>query len=236
MPRGVLERPRRLYSAARDGASNLRWSATALWGTLLGVCVSLSGCTGTGGFFGSRPAPDRSAEASVAASSTLETRSLGIYLETMQALIEGDAVLQAEVMDAAAEAAALSPTTTNRLRLALALATPGHPGTDGLRAQRELAALLAASDTLLPEERILATIHLQEVEERLILDTAARQQRERSESEAAEIAADSAEQLRAAQEDNRRLRDQLAEAQEKLEAITSIERSIRERDGPASVP
>ena len=239
MPSARCDRLHERCSPERYGpgaAGSLPVAAAAPRGVILGVCALLSACAGGGTLLGTRPAPDRSVDTGIAASSSLETRSLGIYLETMQALIEGDAVLQAEVMDAAAEAAALSPTTTNRLRLALALATPGHPGADGLRAQRELAALLAAGDTLLPEERTLATIHLQEVEERLILDTAARQQRERSESEVAELAADSAEQLRAAQEDNRRLRDQLAEAQQKLEAITSIERSIRERDGAPSVP
>jgi hypothetical protein len=203
----------------------------------LAACSSVGACAATGSLFGAnRTVTETPVNTETPASSVLETRSLGIYLETMQALIEGDPVLQAEVMDNAAEATALSQTTTNRLRYALALATPGHPGEDGLRAQRELAALLAAGDTLLPEERILATIHLQEVEERLILDTAARQQRERSDSEVAELTADSAERLRAAQEDNQRLRDQLAEAQQKLEAITSIERAIRERDGGAGVP
>ena len=203
----------------------------------LAACTSVGACAATGSLLGgNRTVTETPADTDTPASSVLETRSLGIYLETMQALIEGNSVLQAEVMDNAAEAAALSPTTTNRLRYALALATPGHSGEDGFRAQRELAALLAAGDTLLPEERILATIHLQEVEERLILDTAARQQRERSESEVAELTADSAERLRAAEEDNQRLRDQLAEAQQKLEAITSIERAIRERDGGTGIP
>lgn len=166
----------------------------------------------------------------------MDTRSLGVYLETMQALVEGDAVLQAEVFDSASEAASIAPTTTNRLRFALALATPGHTGADPLEAQRRLAELLAAGDALLPEERTLATIHLQEVEERLILDTAARQQQQTSAAEIARLDADSAERLEAVQAENQRLRDQLADAQEKLEAITSIERSIRERDGAPNVP
>jgi hypothetical protein len=219
----------------RDRSSG--WAGAGLRATGLAVSLSVSACAGFGPFFGADPATsETSVDPTASAGSALATRSLGIYLETMQALIEGDSVLKAEVMDNAAEAAALSPTTTNRLRYALALATPGHPGADGLRAQRELAAVLAAGDSLLPEERILATIHLQDVEERLILDTVARQQRERSESEVAAIASDSAEQLRTVREENQRLRDQLAEAQEKLEAITSIERAIRERDGGTGVP
>lgn len=201
-------------------------------------CLALTACAGGTSLFGNRTSdpPARAPDVGAAAASPMDTRSLGVYLETMQALVEGDAVLQAEVFDSAAEAAALAPTTTNRLRFALALATPGHPGADPLEGQRRLAELLAAGDTLLPEERTLATIHLQEVEERLILDTAARQQRQTSAAEIARLDADSTERLEAVQAENRRLRDELADAQEKLEAITSIERSIRERDGVTSPP
>ncbi len=199
-------------------------------------CLTLSACAVGTSLFSRQPSePARGPEVGAAAASAMDTRSLGVYLETMQALVEGDSVLQAEVLDSAAEAAALAPTTTNQLRFALALATPGHAGADPLEAQRRLAELLAASDTLLPEERILATIHLQEVEERLILDTAARQQRQSSAAEIARLDADRTERLEAAQAENRRLRDELADAQEKLEAITSIERSIRERDGATNL-
>ena len=201
------------------------------------ACLALSACAGGAPFFGNRPSePVRAPDVGSAAASPMDTRSLGVYLETMQALVEGDAVLQAEVFDSASEAAALAPTTTNRLRYALALATPGHTGADPLEAQRRLAELLAAGDTLLAEERILATIHLQEVEERLILDTAARQQQQSSAAEIARLGADSTQRLEAVRAENSRLRDELADAQEKLEAITSIERSIRERDGATSVP
>jgi hypothetical protein len=180
--------------------------------------LGLTACAAAGGFFGrGQSSPARGPEIGAAAASSVETRSLGIY-------------------ENAAAAADSAPTTTNRLRLALALATPGHAGSDPLQAQRQLADLLAAGDTLLPEERILATIHLQEVEERLILDAAAQQQRQRSAAEAAQLSADSTQRLEAAQAENQRLRDELAEAQEKLEAITSIERSIRDRDGATSVP
>ncbi|NIW24176.1 MAG: hypothetical protein GWN29_06185 [Gammaproteobacteria bacterium] len=77
---------------------------------------------------------------------------------------------------------------------------------------------------------------MQEVEERLILDTAARQQQQTSAAEIARMGADSSERLEAVQAENRRLRDELADAEEKLEAITSIERSIRERDDATNVP
>src|SRR6186713_3261059 len=88
---------------------------------------------------------------------------IAIYLQTLRSLIEGDPVVQADVFRNVATAADAAPTTTNRLMLALALATPTHPSSDEAKAQALLSELLAASDTLLPEERVLALIHLKDV-------------------------------------------------------------------------
>ena len=81
--------------------------------------------------------------------------------------------MQADVFRNVAAAADAAPTTTNRLMLALALATPTHPSSDPAQAQRLLSELLATGDALLPEEHVLALIHLKEVEQRLILDAEA---------------------------------------------------------------
>jgi hypothetical protein len=200
-------------------------------------CLAASACSSGAALFGDRnSAPGDAGDTRAVAATAFDSQGLRIYLETMQALIEGDAVVQAEVFESTMDAALTSPTTTNRLRYALALATPGHAGADPVEAERRLSELLAAGETLLPEERTLATIHLQEVEERLILDTAAQQQRQRSAAEVSRLSNDSAERLQAAQEENRRLRTELDEAQEKLDAITNIERSIRERDGAPGIP
>jgi hypothetical protein len=205
--------------------------------SLLLCCIATGACSSGTALFGDRdPAPGGTGDTRAVMATGIDAQGLGIYLETMQTLIEGDAVAQAEVFESAVDAALISPTTTNRLRYALALATPGHPGADPVEAERRLSELLAAGETLLPEERTLATIHLQEVEERLILDTAAQQQRQRNAAEVSRLSNDSAERLQAVQEENRRLRTELEEAQEKLDAITNIERSIRERDGAPGIP
>ena len=133
-------------------------------------------------------------------------------------------------------AAGIAPTTTNRLKLALALASPGHPSGDPLQAQRQLSDLLAAQDALLPEERILATIHLKEVEQRLILDAEAQRLQEDGSAELARLSEDNARRLQAIQLENQRLRAELADALEKLEAIAVIERSIRERENGTDAP
>lgn len=175
--------------------------------------------------------PPQSAPTQVAAPASRAADSIGVYLDTLRALIEGDAVVQADTFRAAAAAADVAPTTTNRLRLALALATPNHAASDAEQAQRLLSEVLATGDTLLPEERTLALIHLKDVEQRLILDAEAeRLQRAAAAAAAAQRSDRSAQQLAAALEENRQLRLALEEARAKLDAITNIERSIRERD------
>jgi hypothetical protein len=148
----------------------------------------------------------------------------------MQGLIEGDAVQQADLFQTVTQAVEWAPTTTNRLRHALALATPGHPRSDAAEAERLLNELLASRDALLPEERILATIHLKDVETRLVLNAEAQRVKRDADTTLARQNSENSRRLRAAMEENNRLKTQLQEAQQKLEAITVIERSIRERD------
>jgi hypothetical protein len=192
------------------------------------VLAALAGCTASGGLLGNTPTEP---EASVATNGRASANDgVLLYLETMRDLLEGDPVVQADVFSLVAEAASLEPTTTNRLNYALALATPGHPSSNSGEAQQLLSEIIAASDTLLPEERILATIHLKEVEQRLILDAAAQRLQQEAAATTAEQSNQSAQRLRAMAEENRQLRLELDEAREKLDAITNIERSIRERE------
>jgi len=158
---------------------------------------------------------------------------IAIYLQTLRSLIEGDPVVQADVFRNVAAAADASPTTTNRLMLALALATPTHPSSDEAKAQKLLSELLAAGDTLLPEERILALIHLKDVEQRLILDAEAARLQRAATAATAERNDRTTQQLQAALEENRQLKLELDDVRKRLDTITSIERSIREREnGP----
>ena len=96
--------------------------------------------------------------------------------------------------------------------------------------RERMEALLASADALLPEERMLVTIHLREVEQRLILDTAAEQLRRDSANALQQRNLESAAELRAALEENRRLRAELDDATQKLSALAAIEQSIRERE------
>ena len=158
---------------------------------------------------------------------------IGIYLQTLRSLIEGDPVEQADVFRNVAAAADTSPTTTNRLMLALALATPTHPSSDDAKAQALLNQLLAAGDALLPEERTLALIHLKDVEARMILDAEAARFQRAATAATTERNDRTTRELQAALEENRQLKLALDDVRARLDAITNIERSIREREnGP----
>ena len=156
------------------------------------------------------------------------------YLDVMRRRVEGDVLTQTETFREIAEAAAASPTTENRVKLALAIATPGHPNEDPAEAQQRLSSLLAQGPALLPEERMLVAIHLKEVEQRLILDAEARRLRDEVEAARAARNNETVRRLEAALAENARLARELQEAQQKLDAITNIERSIRERENGAN--
>jgi hypothetical protein len=140
------------------------------------------------------------------------------------------------LFQSAKDAATLSPTTSNRLRYALALATPGHGGSDPVAAQRQLSELLATPETLLPVERLLAIVELQEVDQRLILLEEDKQLREEAPREAKDKLLALNRRLTAESDENARLRKALDEAQAKLEAVTHIERSINDRGANGSHP
>ena len=147
------------------------------------------------------------------------------YLDELYRLADGDPATQAEIFADAAAAADLMPGPSTNLRFALVLATPMHAEADPERAQSLLRELLAQTPLLTPAEVSLATIHLKAVEERIVLTAEARQLRA-SETEEAAVN----RRLDTVEAENRRLRDDLKDAEDKLEAITSIERSIREQE------
>lgn len=195
------------------------------------VTLLLGACSSTGGLFGNRSPEPRTAEtAGNGPARSPNADTLAVYLDTLRALVEGDAVAQADAFRAAENAVETSPTTTNRLNLALALATPGHPSANPREAQRLLGELLADRDALLPEERVLAQVHLKEVEQRLILDAEAQRLQRAAAAATAARNDQSAQRLQAALEENKQLQIELDEARAKLDAITNIERSIRERE------
>jgi hypothetical protein len=151
-------------------------------------------------------------------------------LEMMSALPQGDPARQAEMFQSAKDAADLTPTTSNRLKFALALAAPGYSGSDPVAAQRQLSELLARPETLLPIERLLALVELKEVEQRLILQAENKRIRDDAPHDDSRDKLQALTRRLAAESDeNVKLRKALDEARAKLEAVTHIERSINDR-------
>lgn len=187
--------------------------------------LALGGCTVMGGAGSSAknqpPAPSEG--------QPKDPGPLGPLLEMMTTLPQGDPARQAEVFQAAKDAASLSPTTSNRLRYALALAIPGHSGSDPVAAQRQLAELLARPETLLPDERLLAMVELQEVDQRLVLQAENKRLRDEDTQNSRDKLQAINRRLATESDENARLRKALDEARAKLDAVTHIERSINDR-------
>ena len=152
------------------------------------------------------------------------------YLKELHDLAAGDPATQAEIFADADAAATLTPGPNTQLRLALVLATPGHPESNPEKAQRLLREILAQEQLLTPAEVSLATIHLNNIERFIVANAEARRLRATN-SQAARTEEQAVNQrLSRVEAENRQLRRDLEEAEDKLEAITSIERSIREQE------
>jgi hypothetical protein len=162
---------------------------------------------------------------------TVEQSTLSLYLADIETLLEGEPDKKARVWDELQLDFTRTPTTTNRLRLALALATPGHRWSDAARADALLTELLLQPELLLADEQLLASVQLGMLRSRLSAETEARQAgNSATRTSERELAAARA-QVELLRSDNARLRSDLEEAEEKLRAFSLIERSIRERDG-----
>jgi hypothetical protein len=187
------------------------------------LCVG--GCSmGSGFMHPKEPAP------SAPDGSQQDLGPIAPLLEMMSALPQGDPARQAETFQAVKDAADLTPTTSNKLKYALALATPGYAGTDPVAAQRQLSELLARPETLLPVERLLALVELKEVEQRLILQAENKRMRDEApHDDSHDKLLATNRRLAAESDENARLRKALDEARAKLEAVTHIERSINDR-------
>jgi len=152
------------------------------------------------------------------------------YLSELYELSAGDANKQSDIFADADAAAKLTPGPSTNLRFGLVLATPGHAQTDPERAQGVLRGVLAQSELLTSAELSLAAIYLNNVERRNLVHSEAQNLRESSSRAARTEARATGQRIAEIEAENRRLRLELEDAEQKLEAITSIERSIREQE------
>lgn len=193
----------------------------------VGVMVLVSGCAQTQSWMDSMRGNSRDSDSDTI---ILGAPDADDYLDELYALAAGDPATQAEIYADAEAAATLTPDPQSSLRFALVLATPGHPDADPARAESLLREILAQRELLTPAEVALATIH-QKSSERLMMLSAESERLRASSSRAARTEQQATNQrLVNVEAENRQLRRELAEAEEKLEAITTIEQSIRAQD------
>jgi hypothetical protein len=152
------------------------------------------------------------------------------YLNELYLLTSGDPATQAEIYADSRSAATLTPDPFTSLRYALVLATPGHAESDPTEAASLLRELLSRTELLTQVEISLATIHLETAQELIVLSTETRQLRASTSRATQTEEAASNQRLATVESENRRLRRELQEAEDKLDAISSIERSIRDQE------
>ncbi len=191
--------------------------------TVLAATV-LSGCGQTIDWIKGRPSSSNQE------TEILGAPEIGVYVQELGQIAAGDPAVLAEVYADAAAASSLTPSPSTNLRLGLVLSIPGHSESNAEEAQRLLREVLTQTLLLTPAEISLATIHLNSVEQQLVAETEDRSLR-MSSSRAAQTQEQATQQrLSNVEVENRRLRSDLAEAEQKLEAITSIERSINDQE------
>jgi hypothetical protein len=195
----------------------MRLRLLALTGNVL-LAATLAGCLASTSTRNAQPLPtvDRSSTESTVISS---------YLDLCMRLARGSSAEQAEILANTSNDYSAAPTPSRVLRYAMVLSTPGHPGHDPVVAQRLLREVLASPETLMPAERALAFLQLQQVERQQALQADVRRLQSNAERTANERIAQLQRQLKSESDESARLKRLLAEAQAKLEAIANIERS-----------
>ena len=181
-----------------------------------------SGCAGLGGQHAPAPPP-------VVSPQVTSATVLAGYLQLLQKLATGQPAEQAEIITSARHDFDLAPTPSHQLKLALILATSGHPATDLPKAQTLLRELMANPEMLLPAERSLAFLELSQIDDHLTLEAENRRLQAEALRVDHERTASANHRLQAELDENARLRKELDEARAKLAAIANIERSLNER-------
>jgi hypothetical protein len=167
----------------------------------------------------------------------VEATLLTGYLETLQRLVQGSAAEQAEILAGARRDFESAPTPSHQLRYALILGMPNHPGTDCSKSRQLLQELFATQETLLPAERALAFVTLQNVD-RVLSQTAEIQRLQASadHTEHDHYEATLNRRLQSEMDDNARLHKELDDAHAKLDAIANIEKALSKPKTPGGTP
>ena len=138
----------------------------------------------------------------------------------------GDAVRQSTELASTLTQAQQNPTSSNRLRHAIALGAAGHSSSNPVEARRLITELLAGEHDLTPQEVSIANAFLREFDARVALYAELARQREESERQMKSMSADEDRRYGALNAETQRLKKALAEAERKLEAVAEMERNL----------
>lgn len=148
------------------------------------------------------------------------------YFEVLDLMAPGDAVRQSTGLAATLNQAQQNPTSSNRLRYAIALGAAGHVSSNPVEARRLITELLAGQNDLTPREVSLANAFLREFDARVALYADLARQREESERQLKALDVDGDRRYSALNAETQRLKKALAEAERKLEAVAEMERTL----------
>jgi hypothetical protein len=155
------------------------------------------------------------------------------HLTLMSELSATDPAHQADVMYEVEKSYTQAPTTVNTLRYAIALAVPGHPASNPLQAKKLLEQLLATPERMSSAEKTVA-ITMLNVSDQWLKTLADNRRLAATVDDKAHAQANSERRMQSQAEEIARLRRALDAAQQKLDAIKDIERSISERSPSSS--
>jgi len=190
---------------------------------IAGLVVALAGC-------GAMPmSRSREPTAPSVDRNSTETAVISSYLDVCLRVARGSPAEQAEVLTSASNDYSAAPTPSRVLRYAMVLSTPGHAGYDPVVAQRLLHEVLANPETLLPAERALAFLQLQQVERQQSMQADVRRLQQSADRATNDRIAQLTKRLTTESDENARLKKALADAQAKLDAIANIEGSANKR-------
>ena len=192
------------------------------------VAAAMAGCAQTKSWMDNIGKSDSSS--SYSSSEVLGAPEADVYLQDLADIASGDPARQAEIYEDARARAQLTPNPSTRLRYALVLAAPGHPGSNPQEAQSMLRDIMTQAPLMTQSEIALAQISLASVEQRMVLESENRRLRAASDQARRTQQQAVSQRLATVEAENRRLQEELTDAEQKLEAITSIERSIRNQE------
>jgi DNA repair exonuclease SbcCD ATPase subunit len=157
----------------------------------------------------------------------------------MNRLANGNPAQQADIFYEVERDYTSAPTTASTLRYGAALVTAGHPAANLVEGKKLLERLLANAERLTPAEKSLAAFLVKDADARLQLQAEVRRLAATVDERArgqANLGTRLQSQVQAQGEEIARLRKQLEDAQQKLDAIKSMEKSFIERGSSPPPP